>query len=205
MTAESYSYIVGNRTYTKETKQPYRKNIMAFLDLALPLIAAENYTAIVTGRVLYDITKTYDFDFWLIGPIADYEKLEQLILNLYDIANNIAGLMADIKWSSVPWSMYYDPMIRQVVNKDAENISVSYYERKNPKGNSWSLDRRTDINYTPITEWLVKSNFKDTPSYKFKPHQIQFVKKYGKIRSVSVEEFLQNLDHYLAPIEKAVA
>jgi SAM-dependent methyltransferase len=201
-TNEPYLYTVGNRIYTKKTRRPCRENIVEFLNLALPLITAENYTAVVTGRVLYDIANTYDFDFWLMGPIADYKKLEQLILNLYDIANNLAGLWVDIKWSAVSWSMYYDPITGQVLNKDAENISISYCEVKNPKGNSWLSDRRIEPNYTPITEWLVKTNFKDTPVEKFKPNQIEFVKKYGNIRSVLVEEFLQNLDHYLAPIEK---
>jgi SAM-dependent methyltransferase len=200
--SESYLYTVGNRTYTKKAIRLCRRNITKFFDLALPLIADENYTAVVTGRVLYDITKTYDFDCWLMGPITHYEKLEQLILNLYDIAYNVAELMIDIKWSSVPWAMYYDPVVGQVVNKDAENIIISYCELKDPNGNNWLSDYRIDSRYTPVTEWLVKSNFKDTPVYKFKPHQIECVKKYGKIKSVSVEEFLQNLDHYLEPIEK---
>jgi hypothetical protein len=201
-TNTSYLYKVGDRTYTKKTRRPCRENIVKFLDLALPLISSENYTAIVTGRVLYDIANTYDFDFWLMGSITDYEKLEQLILNLYDIANNLAGLWVDIKWSAVPWAMYYDPVVGQVVNKDAENIIISYCELKQPNGNSWLSDHRIDSRYTPITEWLVKTNFKDTPVEKFKSHQIEFVKKYGNFRFVAVEEFLQNLDHYLEPIEK---
>jgi SAM-dependent methyltransferase len=196
-----YSWQVGNRTYTKKAKRPYRKNIKAFLDLALPLLAAENYTAIVTGRVLYDITKTNDFDFWIMGPIVDYEKLEQLILDLYDIAYNIAELIIDIKWSSTPCSIYYHSS-RGVVGTDAENISISYYKLNDPNGPGWVLDRRNDSTYTPITTWLTKSNFKDRPYDQFKPHHIEYVKKYGKIRSVPIEEFLQNLDHYLAPIEK---
>lgn len=200
---ENYSYTVGNRVYTKQAKRPYRKNITAFLDLALPLIAAENYTAVVIGRVLYDIKKTPDFDFWLQGPVSDYNKLEQLLLILYDIAYNQADLILDIKWSSVPWSLYNHSELG-VVNSDAENISISYYQVINPNGNSWVLDRRSMPNYTPITEWLVKANFKNIPAEKIKPHQINYAKKYGRAKSIPVEEFLQNLDQYLAPLEKSL-
>jgi len=200
---ETYSFCVGNRVYTKQAKRPYRKNITAFLDLALPLIAAENYTAIVVGRVLYDIKKTSDFDFWLQGHVGDYNKLEQLLLTLYDIAYNQTNLILDIKWSSVPCSIYYHPL-NGLTNPDAENISISYYKLNNPNGRSWEIDRRTNPKYTPITEWLVKGNFKNTPPEKYKPHQIEYVKKYGKLRFVPVEEFLQNLDYYLAPIEKSI-
>ena len=203
LTEDHWSWQVGNRIYTKPAKKLCRENITTFLDLAMPLISAENYTAVVIGRVLYDIAKTGDFDFWLQGPVSDINRLENLLYNLYDIAYLQAGLLVDIKWTSVPWSMYNDPQ-HGVVNSDAESISSSYYELKNPKGNSWKIDRRLFPIYTPITEWLVKSNFKNIPKNEFKPHQIEYVTKYGRDRSVSVEEFLQNLDHYLAPLEKTV-
>ena len=200
---DSWTFKVGNRSYTKPAKRPYRKNITTFLDLALPLIAAENYSAVVIGRVLYDIKETKDFDFWLQGPVSDYKRLEELLLNLYDIAYNQAALMLDVKWAAVPWSIYNDPQ-RGVVNSDAESISINYYELDNPTGKSWKEDRRNDTNYLQVSDWLIKGNFKNIPDEKMKPHQIEYAKKFGHAKSVPAEEFLQNLDHYLAPLEKSL-
>jgi SAM-dependent methyltransferase len=194
-----YSWQVGDRIYTKQGRRPYRKNITAFLDLALPLIAAENYTAIVTGRVLYDIKSTKDFDMWLQGPVADYKKLEQLLLNLFDIAYNHAELIIDVKWSSTKSGIIMDPE-HGIINRNAEHISLSYSELINPAGNSWVIDRRNHPNYTPVSDWLVRSNFNSLPN-KFKPHQIEYVKRHGGIKTVPVEEFVKNLDFYLEPLE----
>jgi SAM-dependent methyltransferase len=197
-----YSWQVGDRIYTKQGRRPYRKNITAFLERALPLIAAENYTAIVTGRVLYDIKNTKDFDMWLQGPITDYKKLEQLLLNLFDIAYNHAELIIDVKWSSTKSGIIMDPE-HGIINRNAEHISLSYSELINPVGNSWIIDRRNHPNYTPVSDWLVRSNFNSLPN-KFKPHQIEYVKRHGGIKTVPVEEFVKNLDQYLTPLEKSL-
>jgi SAM-dependent methyltransferase len=192
---------VGNRVYTTTAKPPCRENITTFLNLALPRISAENYSAIVVGRVLYDIKKTNDFDLWLQGPVSDYTQLEKLLFNLYDIAYEDANLILDVKWSSVPWSIYNDSQ-HGVVNRDAESISINYYELQDSKGNHWKLDRKNDTAYLQVSDWLVKRNFKSIPYEKLKPHQIEYAKKFGRANSVPVEEFLQNLDHYLEPLEK---
>ena len=157
------------------------------------MIEQEGYQANVLGRTLYDAKNTVDFDLALTGTITDYDKLEQLFFDLYSYGYLEARIILDLKWLSdlriCELNNNGEPVFRNV-----DKIIIRYCRLLTDK-----VDRINEYGYpkwTGVSEWLVKSNYKDTEPLS-KPHQIAHVKQHGGFQSVIAGEFLKNIDLYL--------
>ena len=187
-----FEYTVGKIKFTKRGYKPSKDNVKIFLEGVLPMIEQQGYQANILGRVLYDWTKTNDFDLALTGTITDYDKLEQLFFDLYSYSYNTAGIMLDLKWISDTNTCELDSNF-EPVHRDVDEIIIRYFHLLTD-----TINRTNEYlppSWTKVSEWLVKGNCQNNRPL-VKLHHIEHVKQHGGFQSVTAREFLQNIDQY---------
>lgn len=188
-----FEYTVGKVKFTQGGQKPSKHNVKTFLEGVMPMIEQEGYQANVLGRTLYDAKNTVDFDLALTGTITDYDKLEQLFFDLYSYGYHSAKIILDLKWLSDLHTCELNSN-KDPVHRDVDQIIIRYFCLLTDK-----VHRINEYGYpdwTRVSEWLVKSNYKDAGPLR-KPHQIAHVKQHGGFKSVTAGEFLKNIDLYL--------
>jgi hypothetical protein len=188
-----FEYTVGKVKFTQGGQAPSKNNVKTFLEGALPMIERQGYQANVWGRTLYDAKNTVDFDLALTGTITDYNALEQLFYDLFSYGYLEARIILDLKWLSdmriCELNSNGEPVFQNV-----DKIIIRYCRLLTDKVNR--KDEYVYPKWTRVSEWLVKSNYKDSEPLS-KPHQIAHVKQHGRFQSVPAREFLKNIDLYL--------
>ena len=191
-------YTLGNLEIKNEGNKPDKNNVRAFLDYAIGKVEDIELDAIVWGKTLTNWKEAKDFDFTLTGKIINYNKLENLFFDLNNYAFNVINLKLDLQWISNTNIVKINENNKIVFN-DVEYIVFGYWSKNNIIFRYFAHNITVNDNfYTPVSQWLVKSNFNKLTSKPWlnKPHQEKQIKENGKFLSVSAKDFLIAIDDY---------
>ena len=159
----------------------------------------------ILGGVLWDYKTTWDLDINLVGKIEDYETLEEVMSELYELALNKHRILIDVSWvSRLPINKSYQAIKNNnFMGEDIDSIRFSY-TKKQVGGTVTEVDlQKTSKKEDIITKNLVKNNWSSWRVKKSLLDKLKIIEPKEGLIFYPVTEFLKNTDeHFYSVLNK---
>jgi len=176
-------YRRGQISTFRQWDKPNIKSINLWYNSMKPVIESTKLDCNILGRCLYDINNTKDVDIIYTGVITDIPLLEYLLSMSVDIGFRY-NLLIDCKWASSTET------ITDLKPNDTEFIFLNYYEQDDGIGTRMIRDFTKNPKYSIVGKESVRSKF-STINSPLKIHQIDYIKQYGKLPSMLIQDFIK--------------
>lgn len=179
-------YCRGSAATSTPIGLPTRDKITAWAKVMSDKITASGYQAHVTGRCLYDISNTRDFDISYTGQHQDPQVLLDL-LNTSIAVGFEQDLLVDARWDSNPITARYHNGIIEP-SSDAF-VFLDYYEEDDGHGSRIIRNYSLNPRYTRFSPGLVSSSYARIRA-NLKPHQVHELRTHGHLAHMPLSEFI---------------
>jgi hypothetical protein len=164
--------------------KPTKAKIANWYDRMKHIIDWSQLTAHVTGRCLYDIDNTADFDIVYTGKINSIANLEHLLIS--GISQGFAcDMLVDTKWLA---------NVNTVANNapaDVDFIFLNYYEQDNGYGRRVIVDYTKNPKFKTVGDQSVRGNFL-TNGAPLKPHQQAYIQQHAALPTMLLEDYIMS-------------